>query len=186
MHTTARYASRIVAAVAAASLAILGAMAVAAAQPAAPQHRGQAGFAVKQILAGASLRHSFTPAGTSVTKTEPLADPDDVTALGGRLFGAFQNGVGPQGQASASGNLDSTIVEFTPNGKVLRQWDIRGKCDGLTADPQTGGVIATVNEDAHSSVYTINPHLAVPRARQATHFRYNRPLPSNGGRRAAA
>ena len=35
--------------------------------------------------------------------------------------------------------------------------DLVGKCDGLTADTSTGRVIATVNEDAHSSLYLINP-----------------------------
>ena len=82
------------------------------------------------------------------------------------------NGVGPQGQASADGNRDSTVVEFTPNGRVVRQWDIRGKCDGLTADPDTGQLIATVNEDLHSSLYRINP-----RSGRVTHYRYSRPLP---------
>ena len=81
------------------------------------------------------------------------------------MFTGFQNGVGPQGQAAPDGNRDSTVVEFAPNGHAVRQWDIRGKCDGLTADPLTGQVIATVNEDANSSVYTIDP---CDRARSGT------------------
>jgi hypothetical protein len=40
---------------------------------------------------------------------------------------------------------------------VIRQWDIKGKCHGLTANPARGLVIATVNEDANSSIYTIAP-----------------------------
>jgi hypothetical protein len=87
----------------------------------------------------------------------PLTFPDDITALGRDLFTAFENGVGPQGQPATTGNQDSTVVEFTPGGHVVRQWDIVGKCDGLTADPATHEVIATVNEDANSSVYTIDP-----------------------------
>ena len=83
---------------------------------------------------------------------------------------AFQNGVGPQGQASATGNLDWTVVEFDGGGHVLGQWDLVGKCDGLTADPQTGEVIATINEDAHSSLYLIQPGGA------------RRPLPPTRGR----
>jgi hypothetical protein len=82
----------------------------------------------------------------------------------------------PAGQASTDGNRDSTIVEFTQNGKVVRQWDIRGKCDGLTADPYNGQVIATVNEDANSSLYSIDPW-----SRQVTHYAYNKPLPHYGG-----
>jgi hypothetical protein len=70
-------------------------------------------------------------------------------------------------------------VEFTRSGHVVRQWDVRGKCDGLTADPGRHRVIATVNEDAHSSVYTISPW-ASP-GRQLHHYAYSGPLPSKGG-----
>ena len=49
------------------------------------------------------------------------------------------------------------MVEFDGGGHVLGQWDLVGKCDGLTADPQIGEVIATINEDAHSSLYLIKP-----------------------------
>jgi hypothetical protein len=112
-------------------------------------------------------------------QSEPLTLPDDLTRLGGHLFTAFQNGVGPQGQPSADGNRDSTIVEFTRSGRPVRQWDIRGKCDGLTADPARRRLIATVNEDANSSIYTIAP--GAPRSRAIRHFSYNRPLPHKGG-----
>ena len=50
-----------------------------------------------------------------------------------------------------------------------------GKCDGLTADPLDGRIIATVNEDANSSVYLIDP------SGDAVHYAYNEPLPSKGG-----
>jgi hypothetical protein len=43
--------------------------------------------------------------------------------LGHDLFIGIQNGVGMQGEPSKDGNLDSTIVEFTPGGHVIRQWD---------------------------------------------------------------
>ena len=70
-------------------------------------------------------------------------------------------------------------MEFTRTGRVVRQWDIRGKCDGVTADPARHRVIATVNEDANSSVYTINPWAAP--AKQVRHYAYSAPLPSKGG-----
>jgi hypothetical protein len=70
-------------------------------------------------------------------------------------------------------------VEFTRTGRVVRQWDIRGKCDGVTADPARHRVIATVNEDANSSLYTIDPGAAP--ARQVHHYAYSAPLPSKGG-----
>jgi hypothetical protein len=142
----------------------------ASATPAAPT------YTVHQILSGASLHHWYTPAGKHGKKSEPLTQPDDITILGGNLFTGFQNGVGPQGQASSDGNRDSTIVEFSQSGKVLHQWDVVGKCDGLTANPATGWVVATVNEDAHSSLYTINPSSG-----QVVHYAYNKALPSKGG-----
>jgi len=101
-------------------------------------------------------------------------------SLGHHIFTAFQNGVGPQGQPAPDGNDDSTVVEFTPNGHVVRQWDLHGKCDGITADTQLGVLIATIDEDANSSVYTIAP--GAPRGAQVLHYHYNHnPLPHNGG-----
>jgi hypothetical protein len=133
-------------------------------------------YQVTQILSGKSLHHWYYKAGSSKRHSETLADPDDITRIGGYLFSGFQNGVGPQGQASPDGNRDSTIVEYTLSGRVVNQWDVLGKCDGLTADPYNGLVVATVNEDAHSSLYTIdsfNSHVV--------HYAYNKPLPHNGG-----
>ena len=132
------------------------------------------------MLNGAKLRHSFTPSGSARTRSEALADPDDITVLGHDIYTAFQNGVGPQGEPSTDGNTDSTVVEFTAAGQVLRQWDIHGKCDGITADARTHLLIATVNEDAHSSIYTITP--GAPARSQVEHYRYgSQPLPHNGG-----
>src|ERR1700694_4796035 len=76
-------------------------------------------FHASQILKGASLQHSYTPAGSLTSKTEALSKPDDVTQFGNNLAVGFQNGIGPQGEASTDGNLNSTIVEFTQNGNVL-------------------------------------------------------------------
>ena len=108
---------------------------------------------------------------------EAISQPDDITSLGGHIFVGFQNGVGPQGQASPTGNSDSTVVEFDLSGHAVAQWDITGKCDGLTADPQLGRVIATVDEDANSSLYLIDPSAGST----PVHYHYNEPLPSNGG-----
>src|SRR5262249_44061308 len=84
------------------------------------------------------------------------------------------------GEQSPDGNLDSTIVEFTPGGHVIHQWDIKGKCDGLGADPERHLVIATVNEDSNSSVYTIAPRGR--KSDQVRHFTYDaQPLPPQGG-----
>jgi len=131
---------------------------------------------VRQIAFGKKLHHLFRPNGKGATRSEALAGPDDLGELGGHLFVGFQNGVGAQGEPSTDGNLNSTIAEFTLSGREVRQWDVRGKADGLSADQATGKVIATVNEDANSSLYTIT--VATGRV---THYRYNKPLPHKGG-----
>ena len=170
--------------VAAATVAGAGVLAVAGAlaAPAGAQTAQAAGaeaarpLHVTRIAYGEKLHHKFLPNGTGSARTEALTSPDDIAELGGNIFVTFQNGVGPQGQASPSGNLDSTIVEFTLSGHEVAQWDLHGKCDGLSADQETGAVIATVNEDLHSSLYTIKP-----RGGSVTHYAYSGPLPHNGG-----
>lgn len=145
---------------------------------AAPAHHTAPGYRATTVLSGESLTHTFTTAsGTS--GREHLTKPDDITVLRGVLYVAFQNGVGAQGEASTDGNPDSTVVAFTSGGKRVGQWDLRGKCDGLAADPGTGKVIATVNEDANSSLYTIDP--GAWRGGQVQHYSYNEPLPHHGG-----
>jgi hypothetical protein len=179
MAPLARYLPRTMTAALLAAASVLG-TGTAMANP--THDRGPAAgqrLTVTQVLSGTRLRHRFIPAGGTAKRSEPLALPDDITRLGGNLFTAFQNGVGPRGHPSADGNRDSTVVEFTPSGRAVQQWDIRGKCDGLTADPARHAVIATVNEDANSSVYTIAP--GAPIGRAVRHFSYNVPLPSKGG-----
>jgi len=173
-RTITRHAAKAMTAVGAV-MAVLLAMAVLALPASAKTARPT--YNVRHILYGQSLSHWYTKAGSSKQYWERLTKPDDITTLGGELFVTFQNGVGPQGQASTDGNRDSTIVEFTPWGSVIRQWDLRGKCDGLTANPATGLVIATINEDANSSLDSINPWTG-----QVVHYSYSKnPLPHNGG-----
>lgn len=120
---------------------------------------------------GATISH-FGPTGQ-----EAVSNPDDITYLDGHIFVGFQNGVGPQGQPNSTGNTNSTIVEFNRHGDVVNEWDIVGKGDGLTADPDNHRLIATVNEDLNSSLYVIDPRSGG----SAVHYAYNEPLPSNGG-----
>jgi hypothetical protein len=96
-------------------------------------------------------------------------------SLSGKLYVGFQNGVGSLGEAAPSGNLDSTLVEFTTSGSVVKQWDMTGKIDGMGADPATGRVFASVNEDSKSSLYVLS-------GGTATHYTYTQsPLPHQGG-----
>lgn len=167
-------------------LAAAGALAApASAQPASAARPASVAAAyplrVTQIAFGKNLHHTFLPSGKAAARTEALSSPDDIAELGRDIFVTFQNGVGPQGQAAPDGNLDSTIVEFTLSGREVAQWDLHGKCDGLSADQLSGEVIATINEDAHSSLYTIKPRTAA-----VTHYAYSEPLPHNGGTDAVA
>ncbi|HXB46339.1 MAG TPA: hypothetical protein VNW50_01150 [Streptosporangiaceae bacterium] len=175
---TAKFAAAISAALA--SLALAGpALAAPGAHGSHQTSSRSPRLQVRQLIDGMKLSHTFVPATSTTKATEHLANPDDITVLGHHLFTAFQNGVGPQGEPSTDGNTDSTVVEFTARGKVVHQWDLHGKCDGITADTQRGVLIATVNEDANSSIYTIRP--GAPKGRQLTHYSYNRPLPHGGG-----
>jgi hypothetical protein len=136
-------------------------------------------LSVKQIVLGSTLKHSYQPNGKGAATTESLSQPDDIVTLGGNLYVGFQNGVGSQGEASTSGDLDSTLAEFTTAGSLVKQWDVAGKIDGMGADPATGQVIATVNEDAHSSLYTVS-------GGAVTHYAYTSSLPHLGGTDAVA
>ena len=131
---------------------------------------------VAQIAFGKKLHHLFRPDGKGALHSGALTGLDDLGELGGHLFVGFQNGVGSQGEPSTRGNLNSTIVEFTLSGREVRQWDVLGKIDGLSTDPAGGTVIATVNEDASSSLYTVTVGTG-----HVTHYRYSERLPHLGG-----
>jgi hypothetical protein len=134
----------------------------------------------KQIVLATTLSHSFRPNGKGATRTESLSQPDDIAALGGNIYVGFQNNVGSQGEVAPSGNLDSTLAEFTPTGTIVKQWDVTGKIDGMGADAATGQIFATVNEDSNSSLY-------VESGGTVTHYTYTKsPLPHLGGTDAVA
>jgi hypothetical protein len=131
---------------------------------------GGAGYQVSQI---------FTPAGLATDQGYPISKPDDIVRLGDRLFVAFQNGVGSTGGPAPNGNTESSLVELTPDGHMVQQWDLTGKIDGLGVDPAIKAVVATVNEDGSSSLYTLDPD---SRDSGITHYCYDRsPLPHGGG-----
>jgi hypothetical protein len=92
--------------------------------------------------------------------------PDDLTRLavegldGGQplIWTAFQNGIGPDG---APAGAQSTVAGFDPStGALVTTIAVTGKVDGLTADPERGELIATVNEDRNSAFNLIDPATA--------------------------
>ena len=175
-----RAATRLGATVAAAGL--LGAAGCSSSSSSTPSASSSAPktLTVKQLAFGETIKHTFKLNGTGAATTGGLTQPDDIAALGGHIYVGFQNGVGSQGEVAPSGNLDSTLVEFAPNGSVVKQWDVTGKIDGMGADPATGQVFATVNEDSKSSLYTVS-------GGTVTHYTYiPSPLPQLGGTDAVA
>jgi len=142
----------------------------ATAAPAAHKQSGPS-YQVRDVLYGWNMKHKNSHTG----KSEELSDPSGLAQYSGNLYASFTNGVGAQGQASASGNLDSTIVEFTSGGSVVAQWDVAGQAKALTANSATGEVIATVNPAGSSSLYGIEP------GGQVIHYAYSKALASKGG-----
>lgn len=93
--------------------------------------------------------------------------PDDITILsvpgvdGGRavIWTAYQNGIQANGSAGTpGGQTQSTIAGYDKSsGSLVRVIYLIGKVDGLTADPKSGMLFATVNEDSRSAFNVINP-----------------------------
>ena len=170
MGTSGRRMTKALAASLLAAVALIaGGTSALAAHASSRSSRAAGAFTTRVFATGNHILHATRKGKVAISQ------PDDITYLGGHIFVGFQNGIGPQGQASTTGNRDSTVVEFNLHGHAVDQWDVVGKCDGVTADPLDGQVIATVNEDANSSIYLIDP------GGKAVHYRYNVPLPSHGG-----
>ena len=126
---------------------------------------------------------SFGHAPSVMVNGKPFAvtGPDDITSLGGNLFVNYQNGVGPRGEPATAGTTFSTIIEYSRDGRVRRSWNLTGKSDGLTADPATGLVISTLNEDGNSSLATINPEARAGHQVVLYSYASGNPLPHGGG-----
>ncbi|HWD76464.1 MAG TPA: hypothetical protein VG371_15095 [Solirubrobacteraceae bacterium] len=142
-----------------ASIAAVGALAAApAAASAAP------------IAPSGYTLHTFATAPTGAT------GPDDITYLDSHVFVGWQNRVGTKGEPGPTGQTYSSLVEYGRSGSVLHSWQLTGKVDGLGADSRTKEVIATVNEDGNSSLYTVRP--AGRSAGRVTHYTYS-PAPGS-------
>jgi len=180
---------------AAAALSVGAALALAATALAAPPPTAPAGptpSAAASAGAAAVARPAAVPravaaeaarCGLSVrvfaSGTATVSQPDDVAAYGADVLIGWQNRVGADGTPGPGGVTRSTLTEQSSSGVVRRSWSLVGHIDGLAADPGTGRILATVNEDAHSSLYVIRPNAAA--AAQVRHYRYNLPDAPQGG-----
>ncbi len=102
--------------------------------------------------------------------------PDDITSLNGNVIVAWQNGVGPTGQAGPDKVLNSTVVRYSHSGAAINRWSLPGKVDGISGDGNR--LIATANEDGNSILYVVKP--GAPTKRQVTQYTY-KPAPDSSG-----
>jgi hypothetical protein len=120
---------------------------------------------------------AFTLSTFAAAPNRTTSGPDDITALDGHVFVGWQNGVGTKGEAAPkTGVVNSLVVEYSSRGRILGKWSLTGKVDGIGGDAASNSVIATVNEDGNSSIYTIKPS-AQP-AVQVHHYTYS-PAPDS-------
>jgi hypothetical protein len=141
---------------------------------------GLAGAVLMAATASAAAHDSSgLTAQLFATGTSSVSNPDDITAMGGSIFVAWQNGVGSQGEPAANGNTQSTVVEYSGSGRPLNSWRLTGRVDGMSADPAHERIIATVNEDGNTSLFAIRPD--APTASQVVHYTYSPNPPVHGG-----
>jgi hypothetical protein len=83
--------------------------------------------------------------------TQP--DSIAVSARGNAVFIGYGNGAANDG----SDKGQSTIVEYTLDGRIVRSFAVKGHNDGLKIDPRTGLLWALQNEDGNPNLVIINP-----------------------------
>lgn len=98
---------------------------------------------------------TFSPVGAE-------SGPDDITRMGDSVYVSFQNGVGPLGEPSKTGETASTIQQYSLDGNPGKSWRVAGKVDGLAADPAHDRLLLTANEDGNSSFSTLTPDEGKP------------------------
>jgi hypothetical protein len=79
--------------------------------------------------------------------------PDSIAVVDGNVWIGYGDGHLPDG----SDGLSNEIVEYSPEGKVLRTISVKGHNDGLRLDPYTKRLWAIQNEDADPKLVVIEP-----------------------------
>jgi hypothetical protein len=80
-------------------------------------------------------------------------NPDSIAIDGTSVFVGFQNVTAKDG----SDGKTSTIVQYTMDGTLVKQFVVPGHNDGLRVDPQTRLVWASSNEDGNPALNVIDP-----------------------------
>ncbi len=94
------------------------------------------------------------PVSLFASGTATRTKPDSITSDGQNIYVGYQNTTAADGSDGGS----STIVAYTAAGQEIRSFTVQGRCDGLRFNPVTRLLWATVNEDANSSLFTIDPN----------------------------
>ena len=81
-----------------------------------------------------------------------LTNPDSITTAKGKIFVVYANGTNADGTGGFS-----TIVEYSPTGKILRTFDVTGKADGLKYNPFDHKLWALRDEDSNPALTLIDP-----------------------------
>jgi hypothetical protein len=81
-----------------------------------------------------------------------LTNPDSITTVNENIYVVYANKTQPDG---SGGN--STIVEYSSTGQVLRMFHVKGKADGLKYNPFDHQLWALRNEDSNPALTTIDP-----------------------------
>jgi len=81
-----------------------------------------------------------------------LTNPDSITTANENIYVVYANNTQPDG---SGGN--STIVEYSSTGQVLRKFQVKGKADGLKYNPFDHKLWALRNEDSNPALTLIDP-----------------------------
>src|SRR6201987_2434331 len=98
-----------------------------------------------------------------------LTNPDSITSFQGTIWVGYQNSSQPTGAGQ------SDIVQFDPTGKVLKDYKVKGRNDGLKYNPFDGKIYALQNEDGNPYLTLIDPVTGT-----TTNYSYSTP-PAHGG-----
>lgn len=107
--------------------------------------------AIAQPSSGPTANGPYT---VSVFAPPPagLTNPDSITEAEDDIFVTYANASQPDGSAGSS-----TVVQYSPTGKMIRTYTIVGKNDGLKYNPRTHKIWALRNEDANPALTIIDP-----------------------------
>jgi hypothetical protein len=124
--------------------------------------------AVTVLPAAVAAAAPSVPAGFTITAFSPVPvtsppteGADDIARLDGHDFVGFNNKVPKTGPTETSPQ-NSTIVEYNDGGTVANTFSVRGRVDGIGADPANDRLIVTTNEDGNSTIHTLEPTAATP------------------------